>query len=62
VSGDPVRIAAAATVVDSVGFDVSREGTIIYSAPDDTTSAAGFTTVMVDRTGKDSTVVTEMGS
>jgi Tol biopolymer transport system component len=62
IAGEPTRIAAAAYVTDAAAFDVSREGTIIYSAPTDTTAEAGFTAVMVDRTGAETTVVAEKGS
>jgi Tol biopolymer transport system component len=62
VSGEPTRIAPAAYVIDAAAFDVSREGTIIYSGPTDTTSDAAFTAVMVNRSGAEATVVAEKGA
>jgi Tol biopolymer transport system component len=62
ISGEPTRIAPAAYVIDAAAFDVSREGTIIYSGPTDTTADAGFTAVMVNRSGAEATVVAEKGT
>jgi dipeptidyl aminopeptidase/acylaminoacyl peptidase len=62
VTGAPTRIAAVALVVDSPGFDVSNDGTMIYSGPNDTVAQAGFTAVVVDRSGKELTAVAQMGS
>jgi Tol biopolymer transport system component len=60
--GEPARIASVAHVIDSPAFDVSRDGTLIYSGPDDTTAQAGFTAVLVDRSGREATAVAQMGS
>ena len=54
-----MRIANAAFVADAPAFDVSRDGTIIYSAPNDTAVPAGFTAVLVDRAGRETTVVAQ---
>jgi dipeptidyl aminopeptidase/acylaminoacyl peptidase len=61
-SGDPTRIATVARVVDSPAFDVSRDGTIIYSGPTDTTAEAGFTAVAVNRAGTEVVAVAQKGS
>ena len=62
ISGEPTRIAAAAYLIGAAAFDVSREGTIIYSGPTDATGETGFTVVMVNRSGAEATVVAEQGS
>jgi eukaryotic-like serine/threonine-protein kinase len=49
--GDPVRIATAATVGRSAAFALSREGTLIYSAPSDTAPDEAATLVRIDRAG-----------
>jgi serine/threonine protein kinase/Tol biopolymer transport system component len=62
ISGEPTRIAAAAYLIGAAAFDVSREGTIIFSGPTDATGETGFTAVMVNRSGGEATVVAEQGS
>jgi Tol biopolymer transport system component len=62
ISGEPTRIAAAAYLIGAAAFDVSRDGTIIYSGPTDATGETGFTAVMVNRSGAEETVIAEQGS
>ena len=62
ISGEPTRIAGAAYLTGAAAFDVSRDGTIIYSGPADATGETGFTAVMVDRFGAQPTVIAEQGS
>ena len=50
-SGDPVGIATAATVAGRAAFAISREGTLVYSAPADTAPDADATLVRIDRAG-----------
>ena len=62
ISGEPTRIAAAAYLIGAAAFDVSREGTIVYSGPTDATGETGFSAVTVNRFGADATVIAEQGS
>ena len=62
ISGEPTRIAGAAYLTGAAAFDVSRDGTIIYSGPADATGETGFTAVMVNRFGAQPTVIAEQGS
>jgi eukaryotic-like serine/threonine-protein kinase len=48
---DPVRIATAASVADSGAYAISREGTLVYSAPTDTAPDQDATLVRIDRAG-----------
>ena len=59
IAGEPTRIATVAQVVNSPAFDVARDGTIIYSAPADIPTQAGYTTVAVDRAGVETMLVSQ---
>jgi serine/threonine protein kinase len=61
-SGEATRIASVARIVESTGFDVARDGTIIYSGPADTAAADSFTAVIVSRSGTESTAVAQKGA
>jgi len=61
-SGEAVRIDRIAQVADWPAYDLSAEGTLIYSTPEDAPGDGGFTVVAVDRSGRETTLLADESS